>query len=112
MAPTKSYLGTLLAERRQAKQLTQDDMARALRMARSNYTHIESGRRKDVALTPDQAVIVCRVLDIEMLDLVLAIGFPVKLPAGVETEEELHLLQGFRRASHPLRRYMLAGLSR
>jgi len=86
----------MLADARKKKGLTQDDMANALGMTRGNYGHVESGRRKD-PLTPDQAETVARRLGINMLDLVIAMGYPVKCP-GLEGEKEVALLQAYRTA--------------
>lgn len=105
---TKSFFGGLLRQRRLAKQLTQDDLARFLGTTRANYAHWESGRRKDV-LTPDQAHTISRLLDIDMLTLINAMGYDVK-PAGLRDAREAELLGAFREASPDVQRLLLRGL--
>lgn len=104
----KKFLGDLLAEARKAKRLTQEDVAQSIGMSRGNYGHMESGRRRDV-LDPDQARTVSRRLGISMLDLVVAMGYPVECP-GFEDEKEVALLAAVRKASPAERRFLLRGL--
>lgn len=105
---TKSFFGGLLRERRLAKHYTQDDMARFLGTTRANYAHWESGRRKD-ALTPDQAHTISRLLDIDMLTLVNAMGYDVK-PTGLRDAKEAALLERFREQDPAMQRFLLRGL--
>jgi len=104
-APT--YFGSLLKEARERKGITQDEMARELRMTRGSYGHMETGRRK--ALTPEQARIVSRRLDIDMLTLVNAMGFRVNVP-GFQNETEIELIREFRRLSPEAQLLILRGL--
>jgi hypothetical protein len=83
-------------------------MARFLGMTRGNYGHMESGRRKEV-LTPDQSIEVARRLDIDMLHLVTAMGYPVQCP-GFENEREIRLVMAFRRAHPETQRFLIQGL--
>jgi len=102
------FFGAILREARQRQGISQEDMARDLGMTRGNYGHMESGRRKE-PLTPDQARIVSRRLQIDMLRLVTAMGYPIRAP-GFENEHEMRLLEAYRRASPELRRFLDQGL--
>lgn len=77
-------------------------------MARTNYGHVESGRRKDV-LTPDQAREVARILEVNMIDLVTAMGYPVTAP-GYRNETEMRLVEAFRGAAPSVQQLILRGL--
>lgn len=102
------FFGTMLKDARIRKGVSQEEMANALGMTRGNYGHMESGRRKEV-LSPEQAVLVARRLDIDMLDLVVAMGYPVRVP-GLENDREARLVREFRRLSPDAQRFLLRGL--
>ncbi len=89
--------GRLLAERRRARALTQEDVAAILGMTRANYSLLETGKQKSV-IEPDRAVKLARLLDIDMLTLVQAMGYPVKIP-GFPDNEEATFLQAYREHS-------------
>lgn len=89
--------GKLLAERRRAKHLTQEDVAGVLGMTRANYGLIEGGKRKEV-IDPDRAIKLARLLDIDMFQLVAAMGYPLRIPGSL-TEYEAQLLENYRRLS-------------
>ena len=78
-------------------------------MSRTNYAHIEGSHRKE-GLSPEQAAAACRELAIDMLELVAAMGYPVKLPAPLPSPEEQRLLDAYRRASPVVRKFLLQGL--
>lgn len=102
------FFGSILKDARTRKRISQEEMARDLGMTRGNYGHMESGRRKE-PLTPEQARIVARRLDIDMLELVTAMGYPVRVPE-FENEQEARLLTAFRRLSPDAQLFLLRGL--
>ena len=105
---TKNYFGAWLADRRKAKNLTQDDVAARLGMSRGNYGHFESGRRK-VPLTVEQHRTLVRLLDLDGLELLTRQGFEARCP-GFENQEEIAVLQAYRRLDPDGRRFLLRGL--
>lgn len=101
----KSF-GRLLAERRRAKGFTQKEVASFIGMTRENYSWMETGRRKE-PLGPDQAKRLSRLLDLDMLTLLNAMGYGVECP-GFENEEEVALVAAYRRLSPAQQRMLRA----
>lgn len=98
--------GRLLAERRKFKNLTQEDVAAVLGMTRANYSQIETGKRKEV-IDPDRAIKLSRLLDVDMFALVTLMGYPLRHP-GQLTEDEVELLESYRRLSPAQQRVIRA----
>lgn len=104
----KVYFGTLLAERRKARRLTQEEVASVLGMTRANYSLLETGKRKEV-IGPDQAIKLARLLEIDMLDLVVAMGYPVR-PGGTLSRRAEQVAQAFESASPTVQEHIARGL--
>lgn len=104
----QNYFGRLLAEKRKARDLTQEEVAAVLGMTRANYSLLETGKRKDV-LDPERAIKLAKLLQVDMLTLVNAMGYPVRV-SGAESEDEIRLLQEFRNLEPSARRFLLRGL--
>jgi transcriptional regulator with XRE-family HTH domain len=103
-----SGVGTLLAERRKAKEMTQDDVAERLGMSRSNYSHMETTRSR--LGTMASLSLACDVLDIDPLEMVLALGFKVRLPDGVRDQDEVRLLERWRTLPPETKAFLRQGL--
>ena len=101
-------IGTLLSEHRKAKGMTQADVADRLGMSRANYSHMETQRRHDdpSAHLSDA----CSILDIDPLEMVLAMGFKVRLPDGVQDLEETRLLERWRKLPPDTKAFLRAAL--
>ena len=100
-------IGTLLADRRKEKGMTQQDVADRLKTSRANYSHMETTRRRDQNRL---LVEVCEVLDIDPLEMVLALGFKVRLPDGVQDLEEAKLLDRWRNLPAETKSFLRAAL--
>lgn len=77
-------------------------------MTRGNYSQIETGKRKDV-IDPEKAVKLCRLLEIDMLDLVIAMGYTVKT-AGPTSRRAQAVAQAFDAASPTVQEHIARGL--
>jgi transcriptional regulator with XRE-family HTH domain len=106
---TAETLGRFLTGKRRDKDLTQDEMAAFLHTSRANYSHLESGRRLDV-LTPDVCNTLCRVLGMSMFELLVAEGFQLTMPEGVQNVQEEQILLAYRRLGVEGRRLLLQAL--
>lgn len=106
---TQVFLGRLLKEAREARRLTQDEVGAVLGMTRGNLSQIENGHRKTVVFEPEQAIKLCRLLEIDMLDLVLAMGYPIKVP-GMDDPRDVALLAAFHRQSPATQEMLRRGL--
>lgn len=98
----------MIASHRVARGYLQKEVAERVGMTRENYVQVETGRRKE-ALTPQQAVAISKALDIPMLSLVSAMGYPVDCP-GFEDEEEVRVLLAYRQADAMTREFLRRGL--
>lgn len=90
------FLGQMLKDARLRRRLTQDDVSSVLGMTRGNYGQIERGDRKTVVFEPDQAIKLCRLLELDMLNLVIAMGYPVKVPS-LNDPRDVAFLEAFHR---------------
>lgn len=104
----QNFLGRVLLEHRKARELTQDDVASALGISRQRYGQIENGKEQ-VAFDPERAQKLARLLQIDMLQLCVAMGFPIRCP-GFENDFEPVLLQAFRSASPAVQEHIRRGL--
>lgn len=104
----QKYFGRMLGDRRKAKGLTQEDVAAILGISRSNYSLVETGKTKEV-IDPERAIKLARLLEIDMLDLVIAMGYPIRLP-GFEDEEEAAFLQAYRQLTRDQQRVLRAAV--
>jgi len=77
--------GRFVGEARRRRGLTQEEVAGVLGMSAVNYGDMERGKRKEV-LDPERSIRLCRLLNIDMLDFVVAMGYPVRMP-GVSAED-------------------------
>jgi transcriptional regulator with XRE-family HTH domain len=104
----QNFLGSVLRDHRLRKDLTQEEVAAVLGITRQRYGQIESGKHVTV-FEPERAIRICRLLDIEMLPFVRAMGFPLSSPSGpTQTEEEV--LEAFRRAAPIVQEHIRRGL--
>lgn len=102
------FFGRLLADRRKARNLTQEDVASVLGITRANYSQMETGKRKEV-LDPERAAKVARLLEIELLDLVIAMGYPIR-PSGPFSPRTARVAQAFEGASPAVQEHIARGL--
>jgi transcriptional regulator with XRE-family HTH domain len=101
-------LGSLLKERRLARNLIQEEVSAVLGVTRQRYGQIENGS-SSITIPPDRATKLCRLLEIDMLDLVIAMGYPIRLP-GVDRTEDVTLLKAFHEANRETQEFVRRGL--
>lgn len=65
-------------------------------MERKTYSNLETGRTKTIK--PQVAEAVSKVLPVTVLQIVQALGYPIAF-GGIETEEEVEILEAYRSAS-------------
>ena len=99
-------LQRLLSASRRQKGFTQKEVAHFAGMTRENYASAENGRRKD-PLSPEQASRLARLLDIPMISLLEAMGYSLDVP-GFDNEEEVALVQAYRRLTPAEKRMLRA----
>lgn len=100
--------GRLIAEKRKTRRLTQEDVAAVLGMTRANYSQLETGKRKDV-LDPERTIKLARLLEVEVLDLVIGMGYPLRLPQ-IEDSKDLSLIRAYHEASPATQDFVRRGL--
>lgn len=89
-------LGGLVREARLNKRLTQTEVAEGLSLSREQISQIERGRPKK-PLDPEHINTFSRILGLNVLDLVVALGYEVRVP-GIEDEEQATLLRLYQSA--------------
>lgn len=104
-------LGSLLKEHRLKRNLIMEDVAGVLGITRQRYGQIESGKRT-IYVEPERAIKLCRLLEIDMLDFCLTMGYPIKCP-GFDNPREALVWKAFREAAPSvqqlIRRQLTAG---
>jgi transcriptional regulator with XRE-family HTH domain len=100
-------VATLLSNHRKAKEWTQADVADRLGMSRANYSHMETVRKNVGFAALSKA---CDVLDIDPLEMALALGFKLRLPEGVRDLDEARLLERWRTLDEPTKAFLRLGL--
>lgn len=100
--------GALLADRRKTLDMTQTDVADRLGTSRANYSHMETQRASQDHLALLQKA--CDVLDIDPLEMCLALGFKVRLPEGIRDLEESRLLERWRNLDPESKTFLRRGL--
>lgn len=78
-----------------------------LGITRQRVGQIESGKGS-LWVEPDRAIKLCRLLQIDMLDLCLAMGYPIRCP-GADSPRDLQLLKGFHQAPPSVQEHVLRG---
>lgn len=101
-------LGGLVREARLNKRLTQTEVGDGLQLSREQISQIERGRPKK-PLDPEHINTLARLLDLNVLDLVIALGYRVEVP-GIEDEQQASLLRLFQAAPREVRQAILGGL--
>lgn len=101
-------LGGLVREARLNKRLTQTEVAEGLSLSREQISQIERGRPKK-PLDPEHINTFARLLGLNVLDLVIALGYHVEVP-GIEDEQQASLLRLFQAAPREVRQAILGGL--
>jgi transcriptional regulator with XRE-family HTH domain len=96
----ENRLGALIAHRRKELGFSQLDLADRLHMKRETLSKIERGLLV-YPLLPETTALVSSLLGIDQLFLVNAMGYRVQCP-GLESEEEVALLDAYRRAPRDL----------
>lgn len=77
-------------------------------MTRANYSLVETGKRKDV-LDPDRAVKLARLLNVELFDLVVANGFPLR-QTGPLSPKAMAVARAFDEAAPSVQDHVARGL--
>jgi transcriptional regulator with XRE-family HTH domain len=98
-----------LRRKRLERQLVQEEVAGVLGITRQRLSQIESGKA-DIVLDPERAGKVSRLLKIEMFDLVMAMGYPLRLPGSLSADEAA-LLENYRRLTPAQQRVIRAAVS-
>jgi transcriptional regulator with XRE-family HTH domain len=102
-------IGGLLKRKRIERQLVQEEVAGVLGITRQRLSQIESGKA-DIVLDPERAGKVSRLLKIEMFDLVMAMGYQLRLPGSLSADEA-SLLENYRRLTPAQQRVIRAAVS-
>lgn len=101
-------LGGLVRDARLNKRLTQVEVAEGLSLSREQISQIERGRPKK-PLDPEHINTFARILGLNVLDLVIALGYHVEMP-GIEDEEQATLLRLYQAAPREVQMSTLGGL--
>ncbi|MGD9827097.1 MAG: helix-turn-helix domain-containing protein [Hyphomicrobiaceae bacterium] len=101
-------LGSLVRDARRLRNLSQDELAEALKVSRMTVSQLERGRPKK-PLDADFVNRLARVLDLPVVEMLAAMGYALDFD-GLQDEREVTLLRLYRATPPPYQRAVLRGL--
>lgn len=109
MAPAvRDRFGQLLKDARERADLSQEDIGQELGVDRSLVSQWERGDRKS-PVSNEHVNRLSRLIRVPVLDLVLALGYDVRVP-GIENEQQATVLRLYQEALPEVQRAILGAL--
>lgn len=80
-----------------------------LGISRQRYSQIET-EKAEIFLDPERATKISRLLKVDVFDLLVAMGYPLRVPGALDNEES-QLLESYRQLTPAQQRVIRAAVS-